>query len=393
MNAEDLRFYIASIGESRRLMHDILNILTTQEQTISDIINHPSYEMSFPPRHVPNYYGNGPRFLRRNLTPTRIRRNYAQSPIARPTRMPPPPQTQTQTFRFPRPPPPPVASTRDTHFDAGSPADEAASADPSPVSSSNIDIMNEPSAGPSNANTPRVSGNRLFGTSIIPPTTGTGLSPTNDNSPTSDGVSAQTNPIASRIADLLGVALMGELGGLSPVTVAPSPTQIRQATELIYYSSLFDPATESEPQYDRCPISHEEFSANSRVYRIRHCGHYFEPSSLLTWFRTSVRCPVCRYDIRTHLDSNHTHSHSVEEYDDPTLEENNEEENDEEIVEENTTGGSSLEDFMAHIRNDQRENPLARNRRRVYRYQFDVTPFVTRALRRGDAEPDPSGNL
>ena len=52
----------------------------------------------------------------------------------------------------------------------------------------------------------------------------------------------------------------------------------------------------------------------------------------------------------------------------------------------------SLEDFKVHIRNDQR-GPLARNRRRVYRYQFDVTPFVTRALRRGDAEPDPSGNL
>ena len=161
---------------------------------------------------------------------------------------------------------------------------------------------------------------------------------------------------------------MNELNtaGLSPVTVRPTDSQIREATELINYSSMFNPSTQQEPQYSRCPISHEEFTLNSRVYRIRHCGHYFEPQSLLTWFRTSVRCPVCRYDIRTHLvDNNNNHSHSVEEedVDNDIIEETSNEEEIEEEIEESSAGGKSLNEFISNIRQDQIRNH-GRNRRK-----------------------------
>ena len=377
MNAEDLRYYLTSLGETRRIMGDIITILRTQEQTISDIVNHPSYMLSTPPRRrrSPNYFSRTiPRFMSRNISPPRVRRNLAQSPLPRPIRRPP-------TFPIPSPPPPPPA-----------PSSSAEPMPPAPISS-NIDIVNEPADGPSNSSTPRNIRNRLFGTSITASTGGTGLSPNRNMAAADAGISAEATPIANRIADLLGVALFNEITGasLSPVTVIPTDRQIREATELIQFSSLFDPASAQEPQYSRCPISHEEFTPNSRVYRICHCGHYFEPQSLLTWFRTSVRCPVCRYDIRTHVSS--ATSHSVEEEDDgeeEILEDiaEGEEAEEEEIIEEsgNIPTPNSISDFISSVQADQERNPIGRNRRRVYSYQFDVTPFVTRNRR------DTSGN-
>lgn len=372
MNAEDLRYYLTSLGETRRIMADIITILRTQEQTISDIVNHPSYMISSPPRRrrtSPNYFGRTiPRFMNRNISPPRVRRNLAQSPLPRPIRRPP-------TFPIPSPPPPPPATAASIPIP------------PAPISS-NIDIVNEPADGPSNSSTPRNIRNRLFGTSITASTGGSGLSPNRNTAASEANIAAEATPIANRIADLLGVALFNEIAGsLSPVTVIPTDRQIREATELIQYSSLFDPASNQEPQYSRCPISHEEFTPNSRVYRICHCGHYFEPQSLLTWFRTSVRCPVCRYDIRTHVHS--AASHSVEEEDieeEEVLEDIDEEE--EEIIEEtgNIPPASSISDFISNVQVDQQRNPIGRNRRRVYSYQFDVRPFVTRNRR------DPSGN-
>ena len=84
------------------------------------------------------------------------------------------------------------------------------------------------------------------------------------------------------------------MGNLTPVVVRPNSQQISNATETIIFSSI----PINERRYDRCPISHETFTENTPVTRIRHCGHYFDPMSLTTLFRSSVRCPVCRYDIR-----------------------------------------------------------------------------------------------
>lgn len=47
-----------------------------------------------------------------------------------------------------------------------------------------------------------------------------------------------------------------------------------------------------------CTISREEFNNDTVVLKINHCGHIFKKNSLLTWFETNSRCPVCRHDIR-----------------------------------------------------------------------------------------------
>lgn len=46
-----------------------------------------------------------------------------------------------------------------------------------------------------------------------------------------------------------------------------------------------------------CAICQEQVS--SAAVKISHCGHVFHRTCILQWFETSVRCPVCRYDIRT----------------------------------------------------------------------------------------------
>ena len=47
-----------------------------------------------------------------------------------------------------------------------------------------------------------------------------------------------------------------------------------------------------------CPISREQFDNYDIILKINHCGHIFKKNSLLNWFETSSKCPVCRHDIR-----------------------------------------------------------------------------------------------
>jgi len=51
---------------------------------------------------------------------------------------------------------------------------------------------------------------------------------------------------------------------------------------------------------ERCPITLENFIVGENICRIRHCGHIFKSTGLMQWFQRNVRCPVCRYDIRTY---------------------------------------------------------------------------------------------
>ena len=81
---------------------------------------------------------------------------------------------------------------------------------------------------------------------------------------------------------------------LEPVTIRPSQQQITNATRNISFSDVIRPVN------SQCPITLVEFSNNSRVMMILHCGHLFSPAELQNWFRYNVRCPMCRYDIRNY---------------------------------------------------------------------------------------------
>ena len=70
-----------------------------------------------------------------------------------------------------------------------------------------------------------------------------------------------------------------------PVTVAPSQAQIQASIE-----------TYVPPTQISCAICQESISSNAA--RIRQCGHVYHRSCILNWLSMSVRCPVCRHDVR-----------------------------------------------------------------------------------------------
>ena len=87
---------------------------------------------------------------------------------------------------------------------------------------------------------------------------------------------------------------------LNPVDLYPTPSQIETSTRNVQYADIVNPI------YRSCPISLEPFNDADTVTVIRHCGHIFHTRSLNTWFQTSCRCPVCRYDIRNYREHQDT---------------------------------------------------------------------------------------
>jgi len=84
------------------------------------------------------------------------------------------------------------------------------------------------------------------------------------------------------------------------VVVRPSERQITEATRNITY--------DENEEYNNisCPITMEDFNNGEQVFKIKHCGHNFREDALRNWFRTNVRCPVCRYDIRDYTISDNS---------------------------------------------------------------------------------------
>jgi len=81
---------------------------------------------------------------------------------------------------------------------------------------------------------------------------------------------------------------------LEPIPVIPNANQIMVATEVIQFSYI------QNPNNNRCPISLIQFEPDDMVTRIRYCGHIYSGEDLGIWFRQNVRCPLCRYDIRSY---------------------------------------------------------------------------------------------
>jgi hypothetical protein len=98
---------------------------------------------------------------------------------------------------------------------------------------------------------------------------------------------------------LNGLLNVGGAGGiipqnLTPVIVAPTIDQIAAATEIRMASTADETIN--------CSVCQESVVDGQALRSINHCGHTFHRNCIDTWFRTSVRCPVCRHDIRETAD-------------------------------------------------------------------------------------------
>ena len=83
---------------------------------------------------------------------------------------------------------------------------------------------------------------------------------------------------------LLTVSIPADASFSEPVVVAPTIQQMNAAIEPM--SSASSP----------CAICQEQISSGGA--RLRSCQHEYHRSCIRQWFSMSVRCPVCRHDIR-----------------------------------------------------------------------------------------------
>jgi hypothetical protein len=79
-----------------------------------------------------------------------------------------------------------------------------------------------------------------------------------------------------------------------PNSNIPTENEIIRATEICTFQDISSPINHS------CPICQIDFSDNDVVMMIKECRHIFSHTSIMSWFRRNVHCPLCRFDIRTY---------------------------------------------------------------------------------------------
>jgi hypothetical protein len=142
---------------------------------------------------------------------------------------------------------------------------------------------------------------------------------------------------------------------LQPINITPTPTQIENATRNILYGDILDPINNS------CPISLESFIDTSNVTMIRHCRHIFNTSSLMSWFNSNCKCPVCRYDIRNYNPNNNNNNNQPEEDEGEEIEsDNNPHTNEQNRLNTNATNlnNNSIETLFVEILSDLSNNNI-----------------------------------
>lgn len=75
-----------------------------------------------------------------------------------------------------------------------------------------------------------------------------------------------------------------------PVPIVPTQEQI--ASSSVLYNSVDD--TEDT----RCSICQDDIHFGEEVRSLLHCDHFFHRGCIDLWLQSSVRCPLCRHDIR-----------------------------------------------------------------------------------------------
>ena len=184
----------------------------------------------------------------------------------------------------------------------------------------------------------------------------------NNNSNTNNN--ANTN-----INEILNQAFSGLLDTpLNPVVVRASPEVITQATENLLFSEL----PNDIQRYQSCPVSHEPFTDNTEITRIRSCGHYFSRPAFRQWFDINVHCPICRQDIRDNIpnDNNNSLQNSISNSSNNSALIDNSQ-NQIRNIRMSEASGQTLQDFVNTISNDINNNS---SRIQPISYQFDFIP-------------------
>lgn len=115
----------------------------------------------------------------------------------------------------------------------------------------------------------------------------------NDNNDTPYNIFLSSNLLSSLIQGLNSPLSSQNdtinLNSLEPIIIRPSAQQIEAASSIVEVSN----------SQNSCAICQEHMNPNDRIRRLNQCRHMFHNNCILTAFNSSVRCPVCRHDIRS----------------------------------------------------------------------------------------------
>jgi|Laugrespbdmm15dd_1035085.scaffolds.fasta_scaffold41320_2 hypothetical protein len=120
------------------------------------------------------------------------------------------------------------------------------------------------------------------------------------NQPQREALTQQFFNTEMNYLNLISVAMLRE----TPVTIT-FPFSFNSLNSAAYNPVLVTPTQEQideeledyiHPSLQQCSICQDDIS--SAGVRLRVCQHSFHRSCIQTWFGASVRCPVCRRDIR-----------------------------------------------------------------------------------------------
>merc|ERR1711966_519279 len=192
---------------------------------------------------------------------------------------------------------------------------------------------------------------------------------TSRNNSRNINTNSNTNTNTNNINEILNQAFTGLLEPpLTPVVVRATPEVISQATEDILFSEL----PNDIQRYQSCPVSHEPFTENTEITRIRSCGHYFSRPAFRQWFDINVHCPICRHDIRNNSlqndNSNSSNNNSLQ--NDNLNSSNNNSQNLVRNIRMSEASGQTLQDFVNIISNDINNSSSVQ----PISYQFDFIP-------------------
>jgi hypothetical protein len=203
------------------------------------------------------------------------------------------------------------------------------------------------------------------------------------NQPINPNTYLQTN-ISENINNNLNNNLNNNIASLfnsflnTNVVIRPTQEQINNASTVVSYGSI------QNPQNDTCPISLDNFQPNDLVRKIHHCGHIFNQSSFNQWFNNSVRCPICRYDIRDYQSNNNNSNNNndnILDSIDIDTETNNETENETENENKNETENENKNETENENKNETenenerinfRNNRITRNHNGLRQNLFNI---------------------
>ena len=150
------------------------------------------------------------------------------------------------------------------------------------------------------------------------------------------------------------------------IAIRPTLQQIENATRTFTYN------TNNVNFNTQCPITLEDFENGDIVRQIHHCRHTFHEHSIQSWFRSNVKCPVCRYDIRDYREPSVVNNPDIS--GNPDISDNNIEED---IIEneEQDEYQNLLENITNNFANDIQslfDNNLIRDTSQNYLFEFQI---------------------